>query len=280
VVFKSLFEEVPMELCRYAAPLPDGGTVLAVSEGTPMRTRSHLMRFDKEWRPEHDFATLFEADFRSPLTLKRSPDGKFFFAGAETIEGKPFPGLVRLDEHGAIDHSFLCDTTKGTPGRVYNFAFQTDGRILICGDFSSVNGTPARHIARLNPDGSLDQTFRLRFVQLSEIHRQRSLRIARLSKKRSTLPGQAASAGTGDGAVDNTTPQTVLITSMNQEPGRAVFHFKGKPRQLYILQAREPLDPQTWINITSIESKADGSGVLTDSGSLQHPLRSYRIVTP
>jgi hypothetical protein len=30
VVLRGLFEEVPLELCRYAVPLPDGGTILAV----------------------------------------------------------------------------------------------------------------------------------------------------------------------------------------------------------------------------------------------------------
>src|SRR3954471_117728 len=223
VVFNSLFEEVPIELCRYAVRMPDGGTVLAVSEGTPLRTRSHLMRFDKDWRPDPSFKTDFEADYRSALSLKRMADGKFLFAGAETLEAAEFPGLVRLDEHGIVDPSFRCEMGNGPGSRVYDLAVQKDGRIVIGGDFTTVNHTPARHLARLNPDGSLDRTFRTRFVQLSEIHRQRSIRIARLTKSRTGLglaesPEEDPSPGKalGPGSVE-----TAVITRMELEPGRA-----------------------------------------------------------
>src|SRR5436190_2256283 len=38
-------------------------------------------------------------------------------------------------------------------------ALQPDGKILVGGEFWSVNGTPRNRIARLNDDGSLDPTF-------------------------------------------------------------------------------------------------------------------------
>ncbi|HUR46881.1 MAG TPA: delta-60 repeat domain-containing protein [Candidatus Saccharimonadales bacterium] len=121
VVFQALFEEVPIELCKYAVRMPHGGTVLAVSEGTPLRTKAHLMRFDRDWHPAPDFSTHFESDYRRSLRLKRIPDGKFLLAGAETIEGVGFPGLVRLDEHGALDRTFFCSTTNAPASMVYDF---------------------------------------------------------------------------------------------------------------------------------------------------------------
>jgi uncharacterized delta-60 repeat protein len=42
---------------------------------------------------------------------------------------------------------------------VYSVALQPDGRVLIAGLFSSVNGTAREMIARLNADGTLDATF-------------------------------------------------------------------------------------------------------------------------
>jgi len=36
---------------------------------------------------------------------------------------------------------------------------QIDGKVLIGGDFTHVNGTPRNYVARLNADGSLDATF-------------------------------------------------------------------------------------------------------------------------
>ena len=38
-------------------------------------------------------------------------------------------------------------------------AVQPDGRIIIGGEFTHVDGVPLNHIARLNADGSLDPTF-------------------------------------------------------------------------------------------------------------------------
>ena len=41
----------------------------------------------------------------------------------------------------------------------YEILVQPDGKILIGGNFTSVSGVTRNHIARLNPDGSLDTAF-------------------------------------------------------------------------------------------------------------------------
>ncbi len=46
-----------------------------------------------------------------------------------------------------------------TPGVVRGIAPLPDKKIVIIGDFSSVNGVPCKKIARLNMDGSVDSTF-------------------------------------------------------------------------------------------------------------------------
>lgn len=48
---------------------------------------------------------------------------------------------------------------EGVNGGVFAIVVQPDGKIVIGGDFSAVNGIPCQNIARLNKDGSLDQTF-------------------------------------------------------------------------------------------------------------------------
>src|SRR5690606_13492315 len=40
-----------------------------------------------------------------------------------------------------------------------NVTLQTDGRILIAGNFTSYKNTPRHRLARVNPDGSLDTSF-------------------------------------------------------------------------------------------------------------------------
>jgi uncharacterized delta-60 repeat protein len=56
------------------------------------------------------------------------------------------------------DHTFVLDGT-GFDGRVRALAVQSDGKILVGGDFSSYNGTTRNKLARLNSDGTLDNTF-------------------------------------------------------------------------------------------------------------------------
>ena len=57
----------------------------------------------------------------------------------------------------------LVDTTfnigTGADGIVEQVLQQPDGKILICGNFTTFNGQPKAYVARLNNDGSVDQSF-------------------------------------------------------------------------------------------------------------------------
>lgn len=63
--------------------------------------------------------------------------------------------LMRLNADGTMDNSFEPDFN----GKVYAIAVQTDGRILVGGEFTTVNGQTREKIVRLNKDGSIDPTF-------------------------------------------------------------------------------------------------------------------------
>ena len=71
--------------------------------------------------------------------------------------------VTRLNANGSVDSSFIPATGSGTV--IYSsdgntsIVVQPDGKILIGGSFTSVNGTNRNHIARLNADGSLDSSF-------------------------------------------------------------------------------------------------------------------------
>ena len=66
-------------------------------------------------------------------------------------------GVARLNLDGTVDTSF--NPGAGANGTVWSVLAQTDGKVLIGGDFTKYNGASAAHVARLNPDGSLDNTF-------------------------------------------------------------------------------------------------------------------------
>jgi uncharacterized delta-60 repeat protein len=92
-----------------------------------------------------------------------SADRKILVGGSfASFNGIPYRSIVQLTENGLVDTTF---NTAGANGTVFAIAvYSTNdtvngGKIIIGGDFTSVNNTNVSHIARLNADGSLDTTF-------------------------------------------------------------------------------------------------------------------------
>src|SRR5262249_11837398 len=69
--------------------------------------------------------------------------------------GQPRSHIACLNTNGALDTNFVATTD----GNVDSFAVQPDGKVLIAGNFNTVNGQPRHHIARLAPNGTLDANF-------------------------------------------------------------------------------------------------------------------------
>ena len=90
--------------------------------------------------------------------IKIQTNGKVLVGGNFSMfDGNAYPDIVRLNSDGSIDNTFSSGT--GTDSPVETIAIQADGKILIGGDFTSYNGNTANGIARLNADGTFDNTF-------------------------------------------------------------------------------------------------------------------------
>ena len=86
-------------------------------------------------------------------------DGKVLIGGLFTsVNGVTRNGIARLNADGSLDASFGAGLS-GANGVVYSIALQSDGKPLIGGAFTSVNGVTRNRVARLNADGSLDSSF-------------------------------------------------------------------------------------------------------------------------
>ena len=85
-------------------------------------------------------------------------DGRLVFGGEFTeVNGFALPKIARLLPNGDLDTGF--NPGVGAEGRVLAVASQPNGRIVIGGAFTDVDGVPRAGLARINQGGDLDTSF-------------------------------------------------------------------------------------------------------------------------
>lgn len=85
-------------------------------------------------------------------------DGRVLVGGTfTTVDGEARSRVARFHPDGSLDASFVA--TAISNGTVYAITVQTNGKVVVAGDFATTAGTNAVRIARLNADGSLDSAF-------------------------------------------------------------------------------------------------------------------------
>ena len=77
------------------------------------------------------------------------------FTTFNSLQNPSYPFFARLNDNGSLDSTFAPHPNN----KVFAITVQADGKMLIGGDFTSINGVARHHIARLNADGSLDLAF-------------------------------------------------------------------------------------------------------------------------
>jgi uncharacterized delta-60 repeat protein len=109
-------------------------------------------------QPGHkDNSFIFPGSFNQEQvkTIVIQPDGKIL-VGGYFVYGN-YKGILRINQDGTIDNSFEVGTSFNS--WVNTIALLDDGKILVGGNFTSYNGVTSNRIVRLNPDGSIDNTF-------------------------------------------------------------------------------------------------------------------------
>lgn len=96
---------------------------------------------------------------RDVASLAVQPDGRIVFGSGEVDSyiGTYHLGIGRLEPNGDLDASF--NAGGGPNDEVAAMAMQPDGKVVIVGMFTTVNGANRVRVARLNSDGSLDDGF-------------------------------------------------------------------------------------------------------------------------
>lgn len=104
-------------------------------------------------------ANLPDDDVNYPIeSLAVQQDGKLLVAGRFAVaQGLPRTSLARFNSDGSIDPTL--NVQLNDEAEIVSVAVQSDGKIMIGGNFTSVGGNPVSHVARLLPDGTLDGSF-------------------------------------------------------------------------------------------------------------------------
>ena len=120
-------------------------------------TVNRIVRLNSDGTRDTSFATGTGAN-STVLTFAIQPDGKILVGGGfTTFNGVTVRHRVRLNTDGTRDTSFT--TVISTSSTVRTIAIQSDGKILVGGDFHIFNGVTAVRIVRLNTDGTTDTSF-------------------------------------------------------------------------------------------------------------------------
>jgi len=123
--------------------------------------RARLARLHTDGSLDTAFAPQFDKEV---LALAVQPDGRLLVGGEFTLVNGSLPrnGLVRLEANGSVDAGF--DVGRGPrfaeyPGFVNNLLALPDGKVLVGGVFTHLNGVQRQHLARLTDFGEVDPSF-------------------------------------------------------------------------------------------------------------------------
>jgi uncharacterized delta-60 repeat protein len=240
----------------YAAELQADGKLL-VGGGYGMKLdgidRGTLVRLNTDGSVDTSFLPNAKGDIQSII---RDGSGNIVIAGiAGSVGSTLHRGMVRLTADGSVDPSFMIPETSATP--IYDVALQGDGKLVLGAHFEQINGLARKFIARLHPDGRLDNGA------------SGALSVTpRVSEGGSASPAAAQSVNEGAKASFTFTP----------DPGRALASVAGcgdgiRSGNAYVTgwvyadctvsasfvpEANVVFDPAPNANVESIRIQADG----------------------
>jgi uncharacterized delta-60 repeat protein len=122
-------------------------------------TQNRLIRLNSDGSKDTSFniGTGFNNDVYS---IAIQSDGKVLVGGSfVSFTGSTQNFLIRLNSDGSKDTSF--NIGNGFNNAVWSTAIQSDGKILVGGQFTTFTGSTQNFLIRLNSDGSKDSTFNI-----------------------------------------------------------------------------------------------------------------------
>jgi uncharacterized delta-60 repeat protein len=125
--------------------------------------RGYLVRLNANGALDTTFTSAIGADDRiMKLIWFSGGTGGLIYGYFRSYNGQPRGGIAGIDGNGNLVGTYANLTANlGFPGMVASLATQSDGKIIIGGPkFNGAGGKYRGGFARLNPDGSLDTSFK------------------------------------------------------------------------------------------------------------------------
>ncbi len=124
-------------------------------------TANRVVRLNSNGTTDTDFLTNLGSGANLYVNeLAIQTDGKIVVSGSFTSwNGVTTNRVVRLNADGTKDTTFATNIGTAASGSVGEVEFQSDGKIVLGGDFATWNGVTVNRIVRLNSDGTRDTAF-------------------------------------------------------------------------------------------------------------------------
>lgn len=134
-----------------------GGTFITLNGNSRVR----IVRLNADGTEDTAFYTNLGSSFNNTVNkILVQSDGKILVGGTYTVfNGSPRNRLIRLNSDGTEDTSFYTNLGTGFNSTVQALLEQTDGSIVVGGNFSTLNGNSRVCLARLSSSGVDDTTF-------------------------------------------------------------------------------------------------------------------------
>jgi uncharacterized delta-60 repeat protein len=148
------FPVIPSNFIRAVEVLPDDriviGSNVPISRGPLSST---ILRINSDGSPDQTF--VISNNVTTPVTaLAVRADGSVLVSFQS---GSSYANVLKsLDASGNLDPSFSPANFDYT---INSIKLQSDGKALVAGSFSTVNGVSKKYLSRINTDGSLDLFF-------------------------------------------------------------------------------------------------------------------------
>ena len=145
-----------------AINIQDDGKIIVGGEFTSYRGvgANRIVRINSDGTRDSSFnmGTGFDGEI---FVIEVQDDGKILIGGRFiTYNGSLGRGIVRVNVDGSRDTSFITDMfSLSTDASVYDIEIQSDGKVLLGGNFQTYQTISSNRLVRVNVDGSRDGSF-------------------------------------------------------------------------------------------------------------------------